>query len=51
MCANCKSKRNVKGQKRSAVARKQKASNTGPKPSNVRTLASKRWLHRFIYFW
>ena len=28
-----------KGQKRSAVARKQKASNTGPKPSNVRTLA------------
>ena len=30
-----------KGQKRSAVARKQKASNTGPKPSNVRTLASK----------
>ena len=30
-----------KGQKKSAVARKQKASNTGPKPSNVRTLASK----------
>ena len=28
-----------KGQRRSAVARKQKASNTGPKPSNVRTLA------------
>ena len=27
-----------KGQKASAVARKQKASNTGPKPSNVATI-------------
>ena len=36
-----KAKAMSKGQKKSAVARKQKASNAGPKPSNVRTLASK----------
>ena len=36
-----KAKAMSKGQKKSAVARKQKASNTGPKPSNVRTLANR----------
>ena len=30
-----------KGEKKSAVTRKQRASNDGPKPSNVRTLANK----------
>ena len=36
-----KAKAMSKGQKKSADARKQKASNTGPKPSNVRTLANR----------
>jgi hypothetical protein len=30
-----------KGQKQSAVARKQKAGNTGPKPSNVKTFKAR----------
>ena len=36
-----KAKAMSKGEKKSAVTRKQRASNDGPKPSNVRTLANK----------
>jgi len=31
-----------KGQKKSAVSRKQKAGNVGPKPSNVKTIVKKK---------
>jgi|TARA_B100001094_G_scaffold296740_1_gene319196 hypothetical protein len=31
-----------KGQKKSAVSRKQKAGNAGPKPSNVKTIVKKK---------
>jgi len=38
-----------RGQKSSAVARKQQAANTGPKPSNVKTFASEgAYIGKFI---
>jgi len=37
-----KAKAMSKGQKKSAVSRKQKAGNIGPKPSNVKTIVKKK---------
>ena len=42
MCAFRKARAMSKGQKRSAVARKRAAGNTGPKPKNVATFAKKK---------